>query len=518
MKANRMDNGSAMLYKELMEMELIRDLKIRQEIGQHGGMLKADRMDDGGAVTYKELYLRAVETEYIRALEIRQEIGQHGSMYLEAVLNGEAEENDIHGMGKTVTLMFGKSGEKRPLFYGVIDKMQTEKDGEGLVLKLKAWDATCLMDTEKRLIAYQDIEMAAGQLMDGIMKAYPGSDYKVNIPEEPVGQFLVQYEETDWEFLKRLFARYHAALCPDPAFDGIRIQAGASPDAEPWDWDALPFELSQDFEEFNNRKRNGFPGISCLQNMLCKVAAYDIASLGNKICYKGNPWYIKSLERKLEKGILVNHYHMGQEEGLNVLPYMNPRIAGVSINGKVRAVKRDRIQVDMEADSCSGGRSGYYFPYSTVASSPDGSGWYCMPETGESVRVYFPTDDEKEAYVVTNIEGHAPEQGDASDPMGNPNVRNLQTAQGNQVQFTEEGVLISAGNGQGSILLKKSGEVALDAVKDVTLSAGKAINIVAANEVIMKSQTSIQIANGTGADIEMKKGQVQLHGMLINEN
>lgn len=162
MKANRMDNGSAMLYKELMEMELIRDLKIRQEIGQHGGMLKADRMDDGGAVTYKELYLRAVETEYIRALEIRQEIGQHGSMYLEAVLNGEAEENDIHGMGKTVTLMFGKSGEKRPLFYGVIDKMQTEKDGEGLVLKLKAWDATCLMDTEKRLIAYQDIEMAAG--------------------------------------------------------------------------------------------------------------------------------------------------------------------------------------------------------------------------------------------------------------------------------------------------------------------------------------------------------------------
>jgi len=513
-----MDNGSAMLYKELMEMELIRALKIRQEIGQHGGMLKADRMDDGGAVTYKELCLRAVETEYIRALEIRQEIGQHGRMYLEAVLKGGTEENDIHGMGKTVTLMYGKSAEKKPLFYGVIDKVQTEKDGEGLVLKLEAWDATRLMDTEKRLVTYQDIEMAAEQLMDGIMKTYPGSDYKVNIPKEPVRQFLVQYEETDWEFLKRLFARYHAALCPDPAFDGIRIQVGVSPDAEPWDWDALPFELSQDFEEFNARRRNGFPGISCLQNMLCKVAAYDIAALGNQICYKGNPWYIKSLERRLEKGILLNHYCMGQEEGLKVLPYMNQRITGVSVNGKVRAVNRDRVQVDMEADVCSGGKSGYYFPYSTVASSPDGSGWYCMPEAGESVRVYFPTDDEKEAYVVTSIEAHAPEQGNPSDPMGNPGVRNLQTAQGNQVQFTEEGVLISAGNGQGSILLKKSGEVALDAVKDVTLSAGKAINIVASNEVIMKSQSSIRIANGTGADIEMKKGQVQLHGMVINEN
>lgn len=89
-----------MLYKELMEMELIRALKIRQEIGQHGGMLKADRMDDGGAVTYKELCLRAVETEYIRALEIRQEIGQHGRMYLEAVLKGGPKKTTSMGWEK----------------------------------------------------------------------------------------------------------------------------------------------------------------------------------------------------------------------------------------------------------------------------------------------------------------------------------------------------------------------------------------------------------------------------------
>ena len=77
---------------------------------------------------------------------------------------------------------------------------------------------------------------------------------------------------------------------------------------------------------------------------------------------------------------------------------------------------------------------------------------------------------------------------------------------------------IGAGNGQGSIQLKKSGEVVLDAVKDITLSAGNAINIVASNEVIMKSHTSLRIANETGADIEIQKGQVRLHGMIIHEN
>lgn len=480
--------------------------------------MQENKIHRGEAITYKELYLSSVETEYIRVLEIRQELGQHGSLYLEAVLKGETEENDIHGIGETVTLMYDKGGENTPLFYGVIDKVQTEKDGDSLILKLEAWDATRMMDTEKKLITYQNLQMTVKELMEEIMEAYPGADYKIPDPEEQIGQFLVQYEETDWEFLKRFFARYHAALYPDPAFDAVRLQAGVSPDVEPWDWDGLPFVLSQDFEEFNARKENGLSEISCLQNVVCTITSHDIAALGNQICYKGNAWYIKSLERKLEHGLLSNCYHMGQKEGLMVLSYMNPRITGVSINGTIKAVDRDKVQVEMEASSGSNGASDNWFPFSTVASSSDGSGWYCMPEKGDSVRVYFPTDDEKEAYVVTNIKSHSPEEGNASDPMGNPNVMNLQTAQGNQVQFTEEGVVIAAGSGQGSIHVKKSGDVILDAVQDITLSAGNAINIVASNEVIMKSQTSIRIASETGADIEMKKGQIQLHGMLINEN
>lgn len=470
------------------------------------------------AITYKDLYLTSIETEYICALEIKQEPGEHGNLYLEAVLKGETKENDIHKIGETVTLMYEKNGENTPLFYGVIDKIQVEKDGDSLILKLEAWDASYIMDTEKKLVTYQNLQMTPKQLMNEIMKAYPGADYKIHIPEEAIGQFLVQYEETDWEFLKRFFARYHMALYPDPAFDAVRLQAGVSPEAESWNWDEFPFVLSQNFEELNMKRENGLSEISSIQNIVCTVTAYDVAALGNQICYKGNAWYIKSLERKLEKGLLSSCYHMAQVENLKVLSYMNQKITGISINGTIKAVDRDKVQVNMEADAGNGGITNYWFPFSTVASSSDGSGWYCMPETGESVRVYFPTDDEKEAYVITNIESHIPETGNVSDAMGNPNVRNLQTAQGNQMKFTEEGVVLGAGNGQGSIQLKKSGEVVLDAVKDITLSAGNAINIVASNEVIMKSHTSLRIANETGADIEIQKGQVRLHGMIIHEN
>ena len=470
------------------------------------------------AVTYKDLFLSSMNVAYIQKLDIVQRPGKHASLELNAVLNGEQEENEFQNIGKTLTLLYQAQEGVRPLFYGIIDKTSIEKDGSGVFLYLEAWDATQLMDTDRRSRAFQNPQMTPQQLMDVVMRTYPGADYKLNVPELPIGQLIIQYEETDWEFLNRFFSHYQVALYPNPEFDRIRLLAGESPDTERFEWDHLPFILSQDYIDLNRRRENGFEGLSIKQNMQYCVESYDIASLGNKIQYKGNQWYVGGVERHLEKGILISRYLLWQKEGLKILPYFNSQLTGVSIDGQITAAKRDRVQVEMEIDAGAEGENRYWFPYSTVASSSDGSGWYCMPENGESIRVYFPVPDEKEAYVVTNIKAHEPVMGNPSDSMGNPNVRNIETAQGNLVRFTEEGVEIAAGSGEGNILLKKSGEVILDAAKDITISAGKAINIVAANEVILKSQTSIRVASEQGADVELKEGRISLHGMLINEN
>lgn len=484
-------------------------------------MERENRIND--AITYKELFLPSIGAAYFRKVDIRQKPGEHATLYLEAILDSDMEENDFHGINDTITLMYQDNGKESPLFYGIIDEISMEKDGDSYLLVIKAWDATRIMDTNRRCRAFQNPQMTVKQLTDEVMKTYPGADYKINVPDIEIGQLILQYEETDWEFLKRFFSRYHETLYPNPAFDAVRLQAGPSPVPENFYWDELPYELHQDFLDLNARKENGMGDLSCAQNTEYQIDSYDIAALGNQIQYKGTVWYIASLERNLERGLLINHYHLRQKEGMLVLSYFNPRITGISIDGLVKAVSRDRLQIEMEIDAGAGGVNNYWFPYSTVASSSDGSGWYCMPENGESVRVYFPDDDEKEAYAITNIKAHAPQagggsQGGAPDPMGNPNVRNIQTAQGNQVQFTEEGVVIAAGGGEGSILLKKSGEVIVNAAKDISISAGEAINIVAANEMTLKSQTSIKVASAAGADVEIKAGEINLHGMLINEN
>ncbi|WP_139348711.1 contractile injection system protein, VgrG/Pvc8 family [Clostridium sp. Marseille-P2415] len=479
-------------------------------------MEKKDDPNDNGAVTYKDLFLGAMGIAYFRRIRINEKPGEHASLYVEAVLDSEMDENDFHEIRDNVSLVYRKDGKDHVLFYGVLDRIAMDKDGDEHVVIMEAWDGTRQMDVERRKRIFQNPQMGVRQLIGQVMSTYAGSDYMIHIPDTPIGQLVVQYEETDWEFLKRFLSKYKENLYPDPAFPDIRFEAGLSPKPEDRDWNRLPYKLSQDFIQLEAMKENGLGEVTKSQNTVYEVETYDIASIGSQIIYKGTSWYIESAVRRLEDGLLKNRYRLRQKESLKILPYYNGKITGISIDGVIAAVKRNQVQVNMDIEAGNGEK--YWFPFSTVAASSDGSGWYCMPENGESVRVYFPVDDEKEAYVVTNVKGHEPQAGNSSDSMGNPNHRNIQTAQGNQVQMTEEGVLIAAGKSQGSILLKKNGEVILNALKDITVLAAESLNITAKKDLTIKSQTAIQVSCQSGADIEVKKGTVGLHGDEIHEN
>ena len=142
-----------------------------------------DRIREFDGVTYKDLFLSSIDVVYIRRLDIVQKPGSHASLYLEAVLDGEQEENELQNISKTMTLMYRTEGETRPLFYGVIDKIFIRKDGEDVSLYLEAWDATYLMDTERRIRIFQNPQMTPEELMAEVMCTYPAADYKLNVPK-----------------------------------------------------------------------------------------------------------------------------------------------------------------------------------------------------------------------------------------------------------------------------------------------------------------------------------------------
>ena len=111
----------------------------------------------------------------------------------------------------------------------------------------------------------------------------------------------------------------------------------------------------------------------------------DIYKLGEWGIIDGKKLYIWKIETVTKGNELYHTYYMKTRAGLQTPVTYNASLAGVSLLGRVTDVKEEKIQIELYDDENRENAGKRWFPYATVYSSPDGTGWYCMPEYIESV-------------------------------------------------------------------------------------------------------------------------------------
>ena len=359
------------------------------------------------AITYKDLYLSFGEVISMEQLEIMQSPDRHGRLRLSAILNGEGEGEVFDELPTDVSVLYREDGEEKVLFKGMVAESSMERVGNHRKLELKAYDATYLLDTKRKTRSFQDTSRTNHSVIAEVMKEYPECICMKNLPEKPIGRIWFQYEETDWEFLRRFLSSYSDSLYADATCHTARFQAGLSPEDIEVDWDDCPYGMGKNLERYDFLSQNGFDGIGVDKFMEYSVDSYGLYPLGSRLVFKGRRWYVGELTRRLTDGLLTTTYRLQQREGLLKPQEYNRRITGVSLDGKTVKVQGDTVRVSMNGDMTTE-QGTYWFPFSTFASSADGSGWYSMPKEGDSIRVYFPTCDEKEGYVITKHDSHMP--------------------------------------------------------------------------------------------------------------
>lgn len=465
-------------------------------------------MEEG--ITYKDLFFSFGEILSILDLKIIQSPNRHGEMMVKALISGEQGERLFYEMPQTVALKYLDGQGEKNLFRGALVEHNLEREEEHYILTMKLMEASYWLDISRKTRCFQNLSMTSHQVIDEVLSGYPSPVCIKSIPCNPIGQLIYQYEETDWEFLCRFLSIYSSQLYPDASGNGIQIKAGLSKETEMVNWDHHNFLVKKDLKRYRFLKQNGRDDCMITDFTSYVITCYDIVSMGSQITYRSIPWFISRLERWLEGGILKSRYQLTQENGLIVPRIYNESLSGISVNGQVTGVLRDKIQVNLLEDQlkCTDGK--YWFPYSTVAASSDGSGWYCMPEKGDPVRVYFPTCKEAEAYAITNIKG-------GGSAGKNPNVRSIQSPGGNQIKYTKTGIIIEAGSGAGQISVGKDGTMSITSKGGVTFGAGNQICL-EAPEVEAVSDTELNLINDGGSDVTITQGEVTLHGQEIYEN
>ncbi len=447
--------------------------------------------------------LSIVEFVSIQEIQIHKKINEHGRAEIRGIIHTENEEKLFKRAETGCASLFitDEAGEQRNLFSGIIDTMEVEKLGEVKSARIVLTGATRLMDCIPCTRTFQNEAMPYKNLL-GIINSENGQVmFLQNCGQgRTTKKLIVQYRETDWEFASRLASHFNQPLIPNYEAEGIRYSFGlceASPEKR---IKAISYSVGNAREEYLNKNRNGVPGILPDDFAFYLVKSRDCLELGDKISFLGQVLYIYEVESRLEGEELIHAYILRRAGGFRTAYSYNDRIVGASLDASVTDTRNDTVKISVNVDQGRKGTGAKWFPYSTVYSSPDGTGWYCMPEKDDRVRLYFPSEREEEAYVISAINyGNTGGEGKSNAPRSDPDRKSISNRQGKQIELTPTTITMTNNNGMS---------ICLDDDKGIEIKCNKNVEITANGNLTVKSDTGLDIQ---AADyIELVQGDSKL--------
>ena len=382
----------------------------------------------------------------------------------------------------------GETGMSTTLFYGIVTDFAMDQDGYETLLRLKAESGTVLMDDKEHYRVFQNKDTACSRLFGQITAGYAGGRVQLTEGEgDRTEGVLMQYHETDWAFLKRLASLHNRYLTPDASRKGCCYTVGL-PEGIEQSFAAPDITLTLDARTYRQIAGNGVKGLQMADMLTLTATDREIYQLGDFMLYEGGKYYVYDIITRYIGAECVHEYKFRRKEGLRTLPEEHQNVAGCSFEAVVTGVQRDTVQIDIEGDEWQSSDGKKWFSYATVYSSPDGTGWYSMPEEGDTVRLYVP-DQEGRCLVVSSVHK------ETDSARQNPDHKSLKTKYGKEILLTPDTVLITNNQGmtiemndQEGISMTSDKDILIQADGEMTIASGSASLLMAAEEILQVRQ------------------------------
>ncbi|MFG6321374.1 MAG: hypothetical protein K1W41_07415 [Lachnospiraceae bacterium] len=453
-------------------------------------------------ITFENIQLSPYPMEQIQYFTVSRGINRHDSAIIQGIMDEASLQMYQYMMdsGTCVTLHAFCGDEKQLLFSGFMDMMESHELTGACEVTIRLSGLTKALDRVPLVWDYQSVKKTNLGMVRDIMSGYADISYEEACAETVIPQFLLQYEESDYMFLKRVLS-----MEKQPVFTAMRGAEGS---------------ICFGKEDMSDESVESFTQYEIVfdQCLLYRAESEAFHDIGEKIRAFGRTLRVREASYSLADGISRNSYVLCDERDFGVERIYNKELTGISLDGTIQDRKRDKVQVELDMTPETGEDSRRWFGYSSVASSADGSGWYCMPEKEEEIRLYCPTADEAEAYIISAIrkDGQGT-QGSASGDEQDPINKSLSNVQGQQVHFTPEGVSLFCADGAAVVNLTKEGEIMISAQDDIALTSDHDVSMRAENGISVMANGSVILTNDNGAVYDMASN-IRLEANRIKNN
>lgn len=491
-------------------------------------------------ISFDNLVVSPYKVEQLLDVQVEQKVNEHSTFCFKALLPEGKKDNYVKRCvyGSNVNLMVKEDGKiKCTLFQGMVKEVAVRAIEGSYYMEVQAVSYSYLLDIEKRSRTFQKKQMSYDELTKQVASRY-GDAVVADLASNgaATGQFLVQYEETDWEFLKRLASHFHTGVVSDIQLDNIRCYFGF-PTHKKMKLESYNYSVKQDIGKYLILSQNGICDIVEQDFISYQIESKMPATVGDKVQFKGQTLYVSHVKACMENGVFIYHLTLTTRKGMSELYRENERISGASLSATVVAVQNDQVKVSIKIDEDAGHFPGEpcYFPYSTIYSSQDGSGWYCMPEIGDKVRIYFPDGIEEHSYAISSVHeevgcpvgqgnnhqiqnsriNNTQGGGNYSGMRDDPSVKSLRNQDGKEIRLTPDGIYIISD--ETVITLTDEDGVSVVSDKNIEFKSDKSIIISAQEDVNIIGLTGVDLSCSQTASIKMKE-DIQVIGQEVKAN
>lgn len=364
-------------------------------------------------------------------MEVRE--GSHGKVILRGYLTGEEMEAGQLADDSIVLSAKGKDGQEEALFCGIIQEAYIFHENGVKQAILTAVSASAKMDRQKCSRSFQDTSMPCTKILQSIAVGY-GGELRCEDTPVKIGKPMVQYEETDWEFCRRVAGRMGQRIfcnpsCPEPVLEAGLVEGRRV------DFPADRYRCCVDGEYYRQRNGGNTPKAEFLYYL---VESEENYAVGDSARYKGQKRYIFEKRAELKDGILQFSYKLGGRCRFLGGEQPNRKIAGVSLQGEVERTEGESVYIKLDIDG-SGGKAAHPYPWAPAT----GSLMYCMPQPGTRACVYFPDCDEANAEAVSSVRS-----GKQCPEFCDTQRRELATEHGKQLRMYADGIYFQNERGE----------------------------------------------------------------------
>ena len=177
--------------------------------------------------TEGDIIIEPYKLEKILDLKLIREVNDHAKFYIKAIILDDLVDTYAEQATTSSSIKVSIKDDKEnitEIFTGAVTDISIDSFSNVKTLEIHAMSNTYFMDIEKKCRSFQGDNLTYKEIIKEINSAYGNVqiiDYVTGASK--IDRIVVQYNETDWEFLKRLASHFNVPIISECILDQLII-------------------------------------------------------------------------------------------------------------------------------------------------------------------------------------------------------------------------------------------------------------------------------------------------------